>query len=50
MDPGAERRFTRPRQQLGEAGITKKVAAHRQRVDEETDQPLDLGAPAVGDR
>ena len=39
-----------PLQQLAEGGIAREVEPHHQRVDEEADQPFELGAVAVGDR
>ena len=40
---GAEGRLPHPRQQLAEAGLAGEVGAQDQGVDEEADQPLDLG-------
>jgi len=41
--------FPRPRQQLAERRRAAEVGAQHQRVDEEADQALDLGAVTVGD-
>ncbi len=44
-----ERRLANPAEQLGEAWISRQVDAQSERVDEETDQVLDLRPVAVGD-
>ena len=46
---GAQRRLLHARQQLPEGGVTGEVRAQNEAVDEEADQPLDLGPIAVGD-
>ena len=39
-----------PLEELAQRGLPREVAAQRQAVDEEADQPLRLGAGAAGDR
>ena len=48
MRVSAQRGLAHPCKQVGERGIARKVRAQHQRVDEETDQPLEFGAPAPG--
>ena len=50
VDPGGERRRARPRQQPGEGGIARQVAAQGQQVDEAADQTFGLDPAAVGHR
>ena len=50
MRVGAQRGLAHLREQLAEGRIAREVGAQHQRVDEEADQPLELGAPAAGDR
>ena len=45
---GAQRTLAHPREQLAKPRIAREVRAQHQRVDEETDEPLELGAPAPG--
>ena len=47
---GVQGRAPGAAQQLAEAGIAREVRAQGQGVEEEPDQPLDLGAVAVRDR
>ena len=46
---GAEARLAHPREQLPEGRVARELGAQHQRVDEEADQPLGLGA-ACGPR
>ena len=46
---GSQSRLAHPLQESQEAGVVREVRAHHQGIDEEADQPLDLGAVAVGD-
>ena len=47
---GSEGRVAHPREQLAKGRIARQVGAQHQRVDEEPDQALQLGAAAPGDR
>ena len=50
MGVGAEGGLAHLAQQVEEAGRRREVRPQHQGVDEEADQPLGLGAVAVGDR
>ena len=50
MAVGLDRRPADPAEQFAEAGVARQVAAHDERVDEEPDQPFELGTSAPGDR
>ncbi len=50
MREGAKRGFAHLGEQVDEALLQRQLAAHDQRIHEEADQSLDLGAVAIGDR